>query len=133
MQTNRLCKTDYSIFQGSLYRVSLKKLLKIENMRSNQMELEFTFSFDLKNPCQKNHVKKTKLHAISDMQPDFTPASFVPHMLALALSFPSSTQNTLLPVLVSYSFSYPPVLFSKARIRSIPSDGRFRLSLSLSR
>lgn len=29
-----------------MYRVSSKKLLKIENTRSNQFELEFSFSFD---------------------------------------------------------------------------------------
>ena len=30
-----------------MYRVSSKKLLKIENTRSNQLEPEFSFSFDL--------------------------------------------------------------------------------------
>ena len=29
-----------------MYRVSSKKLLKIENTRPNQLELEFSFSFD---------------------------------------------------------------------------------------
>lgn len=47
------CKqTDFTkriiaLFKVLLYRVSSKKLLKIENTRSNQFELEFSFSFDL--------------------------------------------------------------------------------------
>lgn len=35
-----------ALFKVLLYRVSSKKLLKIENTRSNQLELEFSFSFD---------------------------------------------------------------------------------------
>ena len=47
-----LCKqTDFTkriiaLFRVLLYRVIYKKLLKIENTRSNQLELEFSFSFD---------------------------------------------------------------------------------------
>ena len=33
-------------FRVLLYRVPSKKLLKLENTRSNQFELEFSFSFD---------------------------------------------------------------------------------------
>ena len=46
------CKqTDFitriiALFRVLLYRVSSKKLLKIENTRSNQLEPEFSFSFD---------------------------------------------------------------------------------------
>ena len=46
------CKqTDFlkriiALFKVLLYRVDSKKLLKIENTRSNQFELEFSFSFD---------------------------------------------------------------------------------------
>ena len=46
------CKqTDFitriiALFRVLLYRVSSKKLFKIENTRSNQFELEFSFSFD---------------------------------------------------------------------------------------
>ena len=48
------CKqTDFTkriiaLFRVLLYRLSSKKLLKIENTSSNQFELEFTFSFDLR-------------------------------------------------------------------------------------
>ena len=35
-----------ALFKVLLYRVSSKKLLKIENTRPNQLELEFSFSFD---------------------------------------------------------------------------------------
>lgn len=58
-----LCKqTDFTkriiaLFRVLLYRVSLKKLLKIENMRSNQFELEFTFSFDLFSMRNVNHIR----------------------------------------------------------------------------
>ena len=47
------CKqTDFitriiALFRVLLYRVSSKKLLKIENTRSNHSKLEFSFSFDL--------------------------------------------------------------------------------------
>ena len=41
--TNRII----ALFRVLLYRVTSKKLLKIENMGSNHFELEFTFSFDL--------------------------------------------------------------------------------------
>ena len=41
--TNRII----ALFRVLLYRVTSKKLLKIENTRSNHFELEFTFSFDL--------------------------------------------------------------------------------------
>ena len=40
--TNRII----ALFRVLLYRVTSKKLLKIENTRSNHFELEFTFSFD---------------------------------------------------------------------------------------
>ena len=46
------CKqTDFiariiALFRVLLYRVSSKKLLKIENTKSNQLEPEFSFSFD---------------------------------------------------------------------------------------
>lgn len=40
-------KRIIALFKVLLYRVSSKKLLKIENTRSNQFELEFSFSFDL--------------------------------------------------------------------------------------
>ena len=46
------CKqTDFitriiALFRVLLYRVSSKKLLKIENRRTNQLEPEFSFSFD---------------------------------------------------------------------------------------
>ena len=36
-----------ALFRVLLYRVSSKKLLKIQNTRSNQLEPEFSFSFDL--------------------------------------------------------------------------------------
>ena len=42
--TNRII----ALFRVLLYRVTSKKLLKIENMGSNHFELEFTFSFDRK-------------------------------------------------------------------------------------
>jgi len=48
------CKqTDFTkriiaLFRVLLYRVISKKLLKIENMSSNQLEPEFSFSFDPK-------------------------------------------------------------------------------------
>lgn len=47
-----LCKqTDFTkriiaLFRVLLYRVIQKKLLKIQNTRLNQLELEFSFSFD---------------------------------------------------------------------------------------
>ncbi len=39
-----------------MYRVTLKKLLKIENKRSNQSRLEFSFSFDLEIMDMKTAV-----------------------------------------------------------------------------
>ena len=47
--TNRII----ALFRVLLYRVTSKKLLKIENTRSNHFELEFTFSFD---PYNYNNV-----------------------------------------------------------------------------
>ena len=75
------CKqTDFTkriiaLFRVLLYRVSSKKLLKIENTRSNQFELEFSFSFDhqfdhvnSKRTCQINKRHLNKWHLTGPLQ-----------------------------------------------------------------
>ena len=64
-----------------MYRVSSKKLLKIENTGSNQLELEFSFSLDQ----PETNIYFQKIRAFSDFALDvpFNPAKIQADMTSI--------------------------------------------------